>query len=168
MIGGCFRLRCAVGRQALQPMPVFDYCMNHDGILGLLPIVIIGTVPFVAVSGLAFLRLSEPLRHWLSIWHASVTMCAVAAVACASCALVYDLLQWRDPASRAAAGGEVVAVMVIRATSPAVSSDRRSNDCRLDARTCLSPSTAYSRTARRAYACMRISRMRKTQTRRHV
>lgn len=113
----------------------FDYCMDHDGILGLLPIVIIGTVPFVAVSGLAFLRLSEPLRHWLSIWHASVTMCAVAAVACASCALVYDLLQWRDPASRAAAGGEVVAVMVIRATSPAVSSDRRSNDCRLDART---------------------------------
>ena len=112
----------------------FGYCMNHDGILGLLPIVVIGMVPVVAVSGLAFLRLSEPLRRWLSVWHASVTMCAVAAIACASCALAYDLLQWRDPASKAAAEGEVSAITVIRATSPAVSSDRRSNDCRLDAR----------------------------------
>lgn len=114
---------------------VFDYCMDHDGILGLLPIVVIGMVPAVAVSGLVFLRLSDPLRRWLAVWHASITMCAVAAVACASCALAYDLLQWRDAASRAAAGGEVGVVAVVRAVSPAVDSDRRSNDCRLDART---------------------------------
>lgn len=113
----------------------FGYCMDHDGTLGLLPIAVIGMVPVVAVSGLTFLRLSEPLRRWLSVWHASVTICAVAAITCASCALAYDLLQWRDPASRAVAKGEADVITVIRATSPAVSSDRRSNDCRLDART---------------------------------
>ena len=113
----------------------FAYCMSHDGMLGALPAVLTCMIPLLAVlAGLPFPRLPASVRRRITLWHASVTVCAIAAMVCAASALTYDLLQWRDPASRAAAEGDASVVVTARATSPTVISDRRSNDCRADAR----------------------------------
>lgn len=112
----------------------FDYCMTHDGMLGLLPIIGICIVPATVASGLPLLRLPDSFRRRLAISYSSVTVCAIAAVVCSSCALAYDLLQWRDPAFRTAADGGANITIVMRTTTPTVSSDRRSSDCRADAR----------------------------------
>lgn len=66
-------------------------------------------------------------------WHFSIIVCVVAAMACASSALTYDVLQWRDAASYAARNGESDVVTLVRTTSPAVNSNRRANDCQIDA-----------------------------------
>lgn len=112
----------------------FAYCMSHDGMLGALPAVLTCMIPLAVLAGLPFPRLPASVRRRITLWHASVTVCAIAAMVCAASALTYDLLQWRDPASRAAAEGDASVVVTARATSPTVISDRRSNDCRADAR----------------------------------
>ena len=112
----------------------FAYCMSHDGMLGALPAVLTCMIPLAVLAGLPFPRLPASVRRRITLWHASVTVCVIAAMVCAASALTYDLLQWRDPASRAAAEGDASVVVTARATSPTVISDRRSNDCRADAR----------------------------------
>ena len=112
----------------------FAYCISHDGMLGALPAVLTCMIPLAVLAGLPFPRLLASVRRRITLWHASVTVCAIAAMVCAASALTYDLLQWRDPASRAAAEGDASVVVMARATSPTVISDRRSNDCRADAR----------------------------------
>ena len=84
----------------------FAYCMSHDGMLGALPAVLTCMIPLAVLAGLPFPRLPASVRRRITLWHASVTVCAIAAMVCAASALTYDLLQWRDPASRAAAEGD--------------------------------------------------------------
>lgn len=103
----------------------FAYCMSHDGMLGALPAVLTCMIPLAVLAGLPFPRLPASVRRRITLWHASVTVCAIAAMVCAASALTYDLLQWRDPASRAAAEGDASVVVTARATSPTVISDRR-------------------------------------------
>ena len=79
------------------------------------------------------LRLPVGMRRAVAAWHFSIIVCVVAAMACASSALTYDVLQWRDAASYAARKGESDVVALIRTTSPAVNSNRRTNDCQIDA-----------------------------------
>ena len=117
---------------------VFDYCVEQEGRLGVLPLVLVLTVPLLALLGLPFmrspiLRLPVGMRRAVAAWHFSIIVCVVAAMACASSALTYDVLQWRDAASYAARKGESDVVALIRTTSPAVNSNRRTNDCQIDA-----------------------------------
>lgn len=117
---------------------VFDYCVEQEGRLGVLPLVLVLTVPLLALLGLPFmrspiLRLPVGMRRAVAAWHFSIIVCVVAAMACASSALAYDVLQWRDAASYAARKGESDVVALIRTTSPAVNSNRRTNDCQIDA-----------------------------------
>lgn len=117
---------------------VFDYCVEQEGRLGVLPLVLVLTVPLLALLGLPFmrspiLRLPVGMRRAVAAWHFSIIVCVVAAMACASSALTYDVLQWRDAASYAARNGESDVVTLVRATSPAVNSNRRTNDCQIDA-----------------------------------
>ena len=117
---------------------VFDYCVEQEGRLGVLPLVLVRTVPLLALLGLPFmrspiLRLPVGMRRAVAAWHFSIIVCVVAAMACASSALTYDVLQWRDAASYAARKGESDVVALIRTTSPAVNSNRRTNDCQIDA-----------------------------------
>lgn len=79
------------------------------------------------------LRVPVGVRRAVSAWHFSIIVCVVAAMACASSALTYDVLQWRDAASYAARNGESDVVTLVRTTSPAVNSNRRANDCQIDA-----------------------------------
>ena len=79
------------------------------------------------------LRLPVGVRRAVAAWHFSIIVCVVAAMACASSALTYDVLQWRDAASYAARNGESDVVTLVRTTSPAVNSNRRTNDCQIDA-----------------------------------
>lgn len=116
----------------------FDYCVEQEGRLGVLPLVLVLTVPLLALLGLPFmrspiLRLPVGMRRAVAAWHFSIIVCVVAAMACASSALTYDVLQWRDAASYAARKGESDVVALIRTTSPAVNSNRRTNDCQIDA-----------------------------------
>nr|WP_304307031.1 ComEC/Rec2 family competence protein [Bifidobacterium catenulatum] len=116
----------------------FDYCVEQEGRLGVLPLVLVLTVPLLALLGLPFmrspiLRLPVGMRRAAAAWHFSIIVCVVAAMACASSALTYDVLQWRDAASYAARKGESDVVALIRTTSPAVNSNRRTNDCQIDA-----------------------------------
>ena len=117
---------------------VFDYCVEQEGRLGVLPLVLVLTVPLLALLGLPFmrspiLRLPVGMRRAVAAWHFSIIVCVVAAMACASSALTYDVLQWRDAASYAARNGESDVVTLVRTTSPAVNSNRRTNDCQIDA-----------------------------------
>lgn len=117
---------------------VFDYCVEQEGRLGVLPLVLVLTVPLLALLGLPFmrspiLRLPVGMRRAVAAWHFNIIVCVVAAMACASSALTYDVLQWRDAASYAARKGESDVVALIRTTSPAVNSNRRTNDCQIDA-----------------------------------
>ena len=98
----------------------FAYCISHDGMLGALPAVLTCMIPLAVLAGLPFPRLLASVRRRITLWHASVTVCAIAAMVCAASALTYDLLQWRDPASRAAAEGDASVVVMARATSPTV------------------------------------------------
>ena len=116
----------------------FDYCVEQEGRLGMLPLVLVLTVPLLALLGLPFmrspiLRLPVGVRRAVAAWHFSIIVCVVAAMACASSALTYDVLQWRDAATYAARKGESDVVALVRTTSPAVNSNRRTNDCRIDA-----------------------------------
>lgn len=74
----------------------FAYCMSHDGMLGALPAVLTCMIPLAVLAGLPFPRLPASVRRRITLWHASVTVCAIAAMVCAASALTYDLLQWRD------------------------------------------------------------------------
>lgn len=94
----------------------FAYCMSHDGMLGALPAVLACMIPLAVLAGLPFPRLPASVRRRITLWHASVTVCAIAAMVCAASALTYDLLQWRDPASRAAAEGDASVVVTARAS----------------------------------------------------
>ena len=119
----------------------FDYCVERDGRFGMLPLVVALAVPLLALLGLLglpflrspMLRVPVGVRRAVSAWHFSIIVCVVAAMACASSALTYDVLQWRDAASYAARNGESDVVTLVRTTSPAVNSNRRANDCQIDA-----------------------------------
>lgn len=119
----------------------FDYCVEQEGRLGMLPLVLVLSVPLLALLGLLglpfmrspILRLPVGVRRAVAAWHFSIIVCVVAAMACASSALTYDVLQWRDAASYAARSGESDVVTLVRTTSPAVNSNRRANDCQIDA-----------------------------------
>ena len=108
----------------------FDYCVEQEGRLGMLPLVLVLTVPLLALLGLLglpfmrspILRLPVGVRRAVAAWHFSIIVCVVAAMACASSALTYDVLQWRDAASYAARNGESDVVTLVRTTSPAVNS----------------------------------------------
>lgn len=99
------------------------------------------SVPLLALLGLLglpfmrspILRLPVGVRRAVAARHFSIIVCVVAAMACASSALTYDVLQWRDAASYAARSGESDVVILVRTTSPAVNSNRRANDCQIDA-----------------------------------
>lgn len=114
---------------------------NRDGRFGMLPLVVALAVPLLALLGLLglpflrspMLRVPVGVRRAVSAWHFSIIVCVVAAMACASSALTYDVLQWRDAASYAARNGESDVVTLVRTTSPAVNSNRRANDCQIDA-----------------------------------
>ncbi|MGG7075568.1 ComEC/Rec2 family competence protein [Bifidobacterium sp. YIT 13610] len=119
----------------------FDYCVEQEGRLGMLPLVLVLTVPLLALLGLlglpfmrsSILRLPVGIRRVVAAWHFGIIVCVVAATACASSALTYDVLQWRDAASYAARNGESDIVTLVHTTSPAVNSNRRANDCQIDA-----------------------------------
>ena len=119
----------------------FDYCVERDGRFGMLPLVVALAVPLLALLGLLglpflrspMLRVPVGVRRAVSAWHFSIIVCVVAAMACASSALTYDVLQWRDAASYAARNGESDVVTLVRTTSPAVNSNRRANDCQIEA-----------------------------------
>ena len=119
----------------------FDYCVERDGRFGMLPLVVALAVPLLALLGLLglpflrspMLRVPVGVRRAVAAWHFSIIVCVVAAMACASSALTYDVLQWRDAASYAARNGERDVVTLVRTTSPAVNSNRRANDCQIDA-----------------------------------
>ena len=119
----------------------FDYCVERDGRFGMLPLVVALAVPLLALLGLLglpflrspMLRVPVDVRRAVAAWHFSIIVCVVAAMACASSALTYDVLQWRDAASYAARNGERDVVTLVRTTSPAVNSNRRANDCQIDA-----------------------------------
>lgn len=119
----------------------FDYCVERDGRFGMLPLVVALAVPLLALLGLLglpflrspILRVPVGVRRAVAAWHFSIIVCVVAAMACASSALTYDVLQWRDAASYAARNGERDVVTLVRTTSPAVNSNRRANDCQIDA-----------------------------------
>ena len=119
----------------------FDYCVERDGRFGMLPLVVALAIPLLALLGLLglpflrspMLRVPVGVRRAVSAWHFSIIVCVVAAMACASSALTYDVLQWRDAASYAARNGESDVVTLVRTTSPAVNSNRRANDCQIDA-----------------------------------
>ena len=114
---------------------------NGMGRFGMLPLVVALAVPLLALLGLLglpflrspMLRVPVGVRRAVSAWHFSIIVCVVAAMACASSALTYDVLQWRDAASYAARNGESDVVTLVRTTSPAVNSNRRANDCQIDA-----------------------------------
>ena len=88
----------------------FDYCVEQEGRLGILPLVLVLSVPLLALLGLLglpfmrspILRLPVDVRRAVAARHFSIIVCVVAAMACASSALTYDVLQWRDAASYAA------------------------------------------------------------------
>ena len=122
----------------------FAYCMSHDGMLGALPAVLTCMIPLAVLAGLPFPRLPASVRRRITLWHASVTVCAIAAMVCAASALTYDLLQWRDPASRAAAEGNASVVVTAHATSP---TDGRTTAVPTRA-SHRSPSTAYGKPVR--------------------
>ena len=92
----------------------FDYCVERDGRFGMLPLVVALAVPLLALLGLLglpflrspMLRVPVGVRRAVAAWHFSIIVCVVAAMACASSALTYDVLQWRDAASYAARNGE--------------------------------------------------------------
>lgn len=119
----------------------FDYCVEQEGRLGMLPLVLVLSVPLLALLGLLglpfmrspILRLPVGVRWAVATRHFSIIVCVVAAMACASSALAYDVLQWRDAASYAARNGESDVIALVRTTSPAVNSNRRTNDCQIDA-----------------------------------
>lgn len=111
----------------------FDYCMAHNGTLGMLPIAAVCAVPAMATLAMLFLRLPCRISKLCLIWHSGIMVCVLAAVSCSVCALTYDLMQWRDPASRAATEGAVV-IADVDMISPMINSDRRSADCQADAR----------------------------------
>lgn len=119
----------------------FDYCVERDGRFGMLLLVVALAVPLLALLGLLglpflrspMLRVPVGVRRAVAAWHFSIIVCVVAAMACASSALTYDVLQWRDAASYAARNGESDVVTLVRTTSPAVNSNRRANDCQIDA-----------------------------------
>ena len=70
----------------------------------MLPLVVALAVPLLALLGLLglpflrspMLRVPVGVRRAVSAWHFSIIVCVVAAMACASSALTYDVLQWRD------------------------------------------------------------------------
>ena len=119
----------------------FDYCVEQEGRLGILPLVLVLSVPLLALLGLLglpfmrspILRLPVGVRRAVAARHFSIIVCVVAAMACASSALTYDVLQWRDAASYAVRSSESDVVTLVRTTSPAVNSNRRANDCQIDA-----------------------------------
>ena len=98
----------------------FDYCIERDGRFGMLPLVVALAVPLLALLGLLglpflrspMLRVPVGVRRAVSAWHFSIIVCVVAAMACASSALTYDVLQWRDAASYAARNGESDALFI--------------------------------------------------------
>lgn len=126
----------------------FAYCMSHDGMLGALPAVLTCMIPLAVLAGLPFPRLPASVRRRITLWHASVTVCAIAAMVCAASALTYDLLQWRDPASRAAAEGDASVVVTARAPRrPSSPTDGRTTAVPTRA-SHRSPSTAYGKPVR--------------------
>ena len=64
----------------------FAYCMSHDGMLGALPAVLTCMIPLAVLAGLPFPRLPASVRRRITLWHASVTVCAIAAMVCAASA----------------------------------------------------------------------------------
>ena len=77
----------------------FDYCVEQEGRLGILPLVLVLSVPLLALLGLLglpfmrspILRLPVGVRRAVAARHFSIIVCVVAAMACASSALTYDV-----------------------------------------------------------------------------
>ena len=110
-----------------------ERCLNHDGVIGMLPLVLVLAAPLLAACAGVSSLLPARFRVIALRWHWMMIVCAAAAIACATCALTYDLLQWRDAAFRLASQNQRQAIVRVTASTPAINADRRAADCRIDA-----------------------------------
>lgn len=112
---------------------VFSMVMSEGAHMGLAPVVVVVLVPVLAFTGLVSSRLRGPGGAMLMIRHNGAMVCVAAMLACFSTALTYDLMQWNDVSSVLARRGTTRVTVRLHVTAPAVASDRRSNDCQVDA-----------------------------------
>ena len=111
----------------------FAYCMSHDGMLGALPAVLTCMIPLAVLAGLPFPRLPASVRRRITLWHASVTVCAIAAMVCAASALTYVMRasarQSFDRLSEMTVGEVARAVTTTEASPSAAAREAGSRHC---------------------------------------